>query len=40
MTTLQDLKQQAGLTNAAIARSLGCSTSKAGMILQGRYLST
>jgi hypothetical protein len=40
MTTLQDLKKQSDLTNAAVGRTLGVSTAKAGMILQGRYTST
>lgn len=35
---LQDIKKQKGLTNKDIARHLECSPSKAGMILQGRYI--
>lgn len=35
---LQEIKKQRGLTNKAIAYRLNCSRSKAGMILQGRYI--
>jgi hypothetical protein len=35
---LQDIKQERGLKNRDIARALSCSTSKAGMILQGRHI--
>jgi transcriptional regulator with XRE-family HTH domain len=37
---LQDIKKQKGLTNKAVAYRLNCSSSKAGMILQGRYIHT
>ena len=35
---LQDIKKERGLKNRDIARALNCSPSKAGMILQGRYI--
>ena len=35
---LQQIKKENGLTNADIARSLGCSTSKVSTILQGRHI--
>src|SRR6266516_5071443 len=40
MPTLQDIKKQRGLTNAAIGRALHVSASTAGMILQGRHIRT
>jgi plasmid maintenance system antidote protein VapI len=36
--TLQDIKKQQGLTNAAIAKSLKCSVSKVSTLLQGRHI--
>lgn len=39
MTTLQDIKKAAGLTNAAVGRALGCSPAKAGLILHGAHIS-
>jgi plasmid maintenance system antidote protein VapI len=38
MKTLQDIKKERGLTNKTIAQSLQCSTSKVGMMLQGRHI--
>lgn len=38
MTTLQEIKKENGLTNAAIAKRLGCSTSKVSMLMQGRHI--
>lgn len=38
MSTLQEIKKQRGLTNRAIGYHLNCSPSKAGMIMQGRYI--
>lgn len=38
MTTLQQIKKQNGLTNATIATSLKCSTSKVSTLLQGRHI--
>lgn len=40
MPTLKAIKQQRGLTNADIARALGCSPSTASAILQGCHKST
>lgn len=37
---LQEIKKQRGMTNRTVGYRLNCSTGKAGMILQGRYLHT
>jgi plasmid maintenance system antidote protein VapI len=40
MPTLQDIKKERKLTNAAIGKSLGCCASTAGTIMQGRHIRT
>lgn len=38
MPTLTDIKKQQKLTNADIAKRIGCGAAKAGMVMQGRHI--